>query len=102
MIRRPPRSPLFPSTPLFRAQVPGWRPDVTRDVDLIEEVARLAGYDAFPDELRPYRPGTVPDAPEERARARARERLARSPAGRGDRKGTRLNSSHDQNSYAGF
>src|SRR5205823_11393851 len=69
---------LAPKDGRLAVQVPGWRPDVTRDVDLIEEVARLAGYDAFPDELRPYRPGTVPDAPEERARARARERLARS------------------------
>src|SRR5213594_4454216 len=67
-----------PKEERLAVQVPGWRPDVTRDVDLIEEVARLAGYDAFPDELRPYRPGTVPDAPEERARGRARERLARS------------------------
>jgi phenylalanyl-tRNA synthetase beta chain len=58
-------------------QVPGWRPDVTREVDLIEEVARLKGYEAFPDELRPYRPGTVPTAPSELSLARVRERMAR-------------------------
>src|SRR5438046_4968232 len=57
-------------------QVPGWRPDVTRAVDLIEEAARLQGYVAFPDELRPYRSGTVPDAPVEQIKARVRERLA--------------------------
>ena len=44
-------------------EVPSWRADVTRDVDLIEEVARLGGYDALPDELRPFRPGSVPDDP---------------------------------------
>ena len=59
-------------------QVPGWRPDVTREVDLIEEAARLKGYDAFPDELRPYRSGTVPDAPVEQIKARVREQLAHS------------------------
>ncbi|OLD00215.1 MAG: phenylalanine--tRNA ligase subunit beta [Gemmatimonadetes bacterium 13_1_40CM_3_70_8] len=59
-------------------QVPGWRPDVTHEVDLIEEAARLQGYDAFPDELRPYRSGTVPDAPVEQIKARVRERLAQS------------------------
>jgi phenylalanyl-tRNA synthetase beta chain len=56
-------------------QVPGWRPDVTREVDLLEEIARLWGYDSFPDELRPYRPGTVPDAPSERVLGRLRRQL---------------------------
>lgn len=58
-------------------QVPGWRPDVTREVDLAEEVARLRGYDTLPDELRPYRPTTVPDAPREVLLARLREHMVR-------------------------
>jgi phenylalanyl-tRNA synthetase beta chain len=66
-----------PKDERLAVQVPGWRPDVTREVDLIEEVARLKGYEAFPDELRPYRPGTVPTAPVELALARVRERMAR-------------------------
>jgi phenylalanyl-tRNA synthetase beta chain len=65
-----------PKDARLAVQVPGWRPDVTREVDLIEEVARLKGYEAFPDELRPYRPGTVPDSPVERAKARVRSQLA--------------------------
>jgi len=44
--------------------IPGWRSyDVTREVDLIEEVARSHGYDRFPEELGPFRPGAVPDHP---------------------------------------
>ncbi len=42
---------------------PTWRHDLGLEVDLIEEVARLVGFDALPDELRPTRPGTVPDHP---------------------------------------
>ena len=66
-----------PKDERLAVQVPSWRPDVTREVDLIEEVARLRGYQTFPDELRPYRPGTVPDAPSELTLGRIRERLAR-------------------------
>ena len=37
--------------------VPGWRPDLVREIDLIEEIARLHGYDTFPSDLRPFRLG---------------------------------------------
>src|SRR5258708_19808477 len=68
MIRRPPRSTLFPYTTLFRS--PTWRGDVTREIDLVEEIARHHGL------------GRIPS--------------------RGDRKSTRLNSSHQIISYAVF
>ncbi|NNK62776.1 MAG: phenylalanine--tRNA ligase subunit beta [Gemmatimonadetes bacterium] len=45
-------------------RVPGWRGyDVTREVDLIEEIARRHGFDRFPDTLGPYRPTAVADDP---------------------------------------
>jgi hypothetical protein len=45
-------------------EVPGYRSwDIRREIDLIEEVARTWGYDRFPDDLSPFRPGTVPDHP---------------------------------------
>jgi phenylalanyl-tRNA synthetase beta chain len=53
-------------------QVPTYRPDLTREVDLIEEVARIVGYERFPDEMRPQRPGVVPDAAAEQLASRLR------------------------------
>lgn len=47
--------------PTYRVTVPSHRPDVTRPVDLVEEIGRVWGYDRFPptllrDELPPQRP----------------------------------------------
>ncbi|MGE5925948.1 MAG: phenylalanine--tRNA ligase subunit beta [Gemmatimonadota bacterium] len=55
--------------------VPGWRPDLTAEIDLVEEVARREGYDAFPSELRGFRPGSAPDAPIVAVAERVRGRL---------------------------
>jgi phenylalanyl-tRNA synthetase beta chain len=55
---------------------PSWRQDVVAEIDVIEEIARLHGYDAFPDELRPFRVGNVPDAPEFVQHARIQDAMA--------------------------
>jgi phenylalanyl-tRNA synthetase beta chain len=55
--------------------VPPWREDVTAEVDLIEEVARLRGYDSFPVELRPFRPADMGDDAQWIASKRVREAL---------------------------
>ena len=55
--------------------VPSWRADVAAEVDLIEEVARLRGYDNFPVEMRPFRPGNVGDDPQWISSRRVRETL---------------------------
>ena len=39
------------SPPEFFARIPTWRLDVEREVDLIEEIARLHGYNNFPNTL---------------------------------------------------
>lgn len=59
----------------FAVQPPSWRYDLGMEVDLIEEIARLVGFDALPDELRPFRPGNAPDHPLHLASQRVREVL---------------------------
>jgi phenylalanyl-tRNA synthetase beta chain len=54
---------------------PSWRHDVGHEVDLIEEVARLRGYDRLSDALEGARPGTVPDHPLWSAYRRVRDLL---------------------------
>ena len=54
---------------------PSWRHDVSRDVDLVEEVARLRGYDRLPDTLTGARPGNVPDHPLHTVGRRVRDAL---------------------------
>jgi len=52
------------SAEALQVRIPGHRVhDVRREIDLIEEVARRHGYDAFPAELGPFRPSAVPDDP---------------------------------------
>jgi phenylalanyl-tRNA synthetase beta chain len=56
--------------------VPGHRRyDVSREDDLIEEVARRYGYDRFPDSLGPFRPSVVPDDAIAALENRLRERF---------------------------
>jgi phenylalanyl-tRNA synthetase beta chain len=64
-----------PEDQRIAVEVPSWRPDLVREIDLVEEIARLHGYERFPAELRRFRPGGLKDAPIERAAAQVRRGL---------------------------
>ena len=51
----------------FAVHVPTWRLDVDREIDLIEEIARIYGYDKFPNTLPVFTGGavTLPDESKE-------------------------------------
>ena len=40
--------------PNFAVHIPSWRLDVEREIDVIEEIARLHGYDKFANTLPAY------------------------------------------------
>jgi phenylalanyl-tRNA synthetase beta chain len=57
----------------FRVQIPSWRLDVEREIDVIEEIARLHGYDKFENTLPAYS-GAVVELPNAAMDATLRER----------------------------
>src|SRR3712207_8695047 len=89
MIRRPPRSTLFPYTTLFRSVPRGGEPGV-------QPLREWPGLQPNPRH-RHLEPGEEPD---QRLRPAAHLGLSNDPAR--DRKSTRLNSSHANISYAVF
>src|SRR2546421_8450873 len=102
MIRRPPSSTLFPYTTLFgseRARGHG-RPPARGS----GAVRRDAGPPLVLRQLGAHRRGRLTHRAESTKGGPASRRTAPDPraGGRPDRKSTRLNSSHDQISYAVF
>src|SRR2546422_6984772 len=82
MIRRPPRSTLFPYTTLFRSPEPP--------------------FPSFPPQTRPHRTAALHGAPRDGEGCRGHDRAQTSRSNLRDRKSTRLNSSHGYISYAVF
>jgi phenylalanyl-tRNA synthetase beta chain len=57
----------------FRVHIPSWRLDVEREIDVIEEIARLHGYDKFANTLPAYS-GAVVELPHSAMHSTLRER----------------------------
>src|SRR3712207_7584316 len=90
MIRRPPRSTLFPYTTLFRSGKPRSAARVERLRDQVGDQPRIV-------DRRQIQGADVELAP-----AQAVDELGHEPGLAEDRKSTRLNSSHANISYAVF
>ena len=60
--------------PEFTVRIPSWRLDVEREIDLIEEIARIHGYDKFANTL-PAFAGAVIELPGAATNRRLRSRL---------------------------
>lgn len=58
----------------FTVQIPSWRLDVEREIDLIEEIARAHGYNKFPNTL-PAFSGEVVEQPEAKKHSQVRSSL---------------------------
>jgi phenylalanyl-tRNA synthetase beta chain len=58
----------------YLVQIPSWRLDIEREIDIIEELARLHGYDKFPNTLPAYS-GEVRELPDAQKDARLRSSL---------------------------
>ncbi len=58
----------------WECRQPSWRRDVTREIDLIEEVARIYGYDKFPPRIPPSKRAALRQ-PRAQAEDAVRERL---------------------------
>src|SRR5688572_31912788 len=91
MKRQPPKSTLFPYTTLFRSIVPDPRPV---EAPIEREIDRHVGHGVRRAPIAEHHPelddAVPPGEPTDRCH------------GEGDRKSTRLNSSHSQISYAVF
>src|SRR2546428_2639206 len=95
MIRRPPRSPLFPYTTLFRSG-----PPLNPDAEPVRRTARAFAGLVHGANVTDNQAATVKVSPLACSVWMMEEGVE--PIVQLDRKSTRLNSSHDQISYAVF